>query len=176
MNQTNKRVQLVPIVKIPPPDDTVWALAINSVQKPFVPLLIPNPLVEKHLAINEALWIVALHWVFRKKWCKRHKIPANRAATKAVEPLGELLFRILELCIQCHAVLPAGSNPYGNAAVWFDLIVWETKRGDFAEILSPHESGQGKNKHARKIWKDVKSLKEDWENPNAPESDPHTHK
>lgn len=163
-------VELVPISKVPPP----WHLAIDSIQSPFVPLLIPNKPTETHIAINEALWVVALHWVFKKKWSKRHKIPANRAVKDAVKPLGELLYRILELCIQCHAVLPVNSTRCGNAAQWFDCVVWETKRRDFAEILfQSYKKGQGKKQEVGEIWTEIRLLK-GGSNPFNLEFSPHS--
>lgn len=157
----------LPIHAIRPP----WDEAIDSVQKPFISLLIPNEPLEWHLSINEGLYNIALHWVFKKKWQSKYRIPAKANVAKAVEPLGEFLFRILDLCSECHLVAGSGYT----AAEWFKGAVWEMKRGDFAAILSPQKKGEGKKKHCQVIQEEVRLLKR-WNNPYRSLTSPYTYR
>lgn len=172
MNQIYKAIELVPTAKIPPP----WHLAIGSVQGYSPILLIPNQPLETHLAINEGIWLIALHWVFKKQCSKKHKIPACRIVASAVEPLGELLFRISQICKEVHYILPPSSTSYDNAAKWFACVAWESKRGDSEEICDlSDKKGRGKKAWVRSIWNEWNLLKEE-QNPYELSHCPHTFK
>ena len=161
--------------KIPPPDDILYGSAIASIQNSHTTLSIFEPSIQHQLGINQALWKVSAEWLIKKKWISRQKISANRSVSKATEPLGELLYRILELCIQCHTFLPA-DTPYRNAAHWFQAVVSEMKKFDFEKITSTSEgNGSGKMQYVKSIRADIKSLKTDWKNPNNPQEDPATY-
>ncbi len=70
--------------------------------------------------LNAVVWELGVHWLIRKKWAARHRIPGHRTLVKQIEPYGELLFREFELCIQIHAIQT--HSPYKNAADWFVAI------------------------------------------------------
>lgn len=160
--------------KIPPPDDKKFGYVIASIQKAHAIPSIFEPSVQHQIGINGALWKVSSEWLIRKKWIPRQKISANRSITKAVEPLGELLYRLLEVCIQSHSFLPA-DTPYRNAAQWFQAVAFEMKKHDFNEItLMPERKGSGKMQYVRSIRTDIKALK-DWNNPNDSQKDPATY-
>lgn len=74
---------------------------------------------------NEAKWLLILHWVIKKKWISKHKIPVKRAVANLYEPAGLLWFHFLELCIQCHSLHSDGN--YRNAAEWFGFLIKERK-------------------------------------------------
>lgn len=74
---------------------------------------------------NEAKWLLILHWVIKKKWISKHKIPVKRALANLYEPAGLLWFHFLELCIQCHSLHSDGN--YRNAAEWFGFLIKERK-------------------------------------------------
>lgn len=157
--------------KIPPPDDVIFGLTIDSIQKSHTALCIFDSPLQHQISINESLWKVGIEWLVKKKWIPRQKVSGNRSAIKAVEPLGELLYRILEVCIQSHGFSPA-SAPYRNAAHWFQSVAFEMKRFDFNELTSKSErKGTGKKQYVKSVRDDIKALKER-KNPNDPETDP----
>ena len=158
----------IPIEKISPP----WDEAINSAQNSSIILSISNDILREQISINEDIYIIALHWLFKKKWQSNHKIPANRNTAKAIEPLGEFLLQILNLCLECHLVAPSG---YINAAEIFQKIVEEMKQGDLAEILGERQKGEGKRAFCKKTLDEIKSLKSN-KNPYQVSKSPHTHR
>lgn len=83
------------------------------------------------------LWNLALHWVIKLKWQSNYKIPYPRNLAQIMKPLGTLVYRQLELCIQCHSFLKP--NPYPTAAIWFWAIVRESQRNS---IFRPINTGK----------------------------------
>ncbi|MHC5854921.1 hypothetical protein [Nostoc sp.] len=73
------------------------------------------------------IWSVVLHHVI-KNWRSKHRIPCPRKLVKTIKPLGDLATSYFDLCIQCHAFLPAGI--YENAGHWFALIMREFQIND----------------------------------------------
>jgi len=161
-------IDRVPTEEISPP----WDEAINSVQKSTIMLLIPGEPLRDQISINENIYLIALHWLFKKKWRSNHKIPTSRNVAKVVEPLGEFLFQLLNLCSECHLVAPSG---YSNAAEMFQKAAQEMKQGDLAEILSCDQKGDGKKKYCRTTLKEIKILKSN-QNPYQVSKSPHTHR
>lgn len=68
------------------------------------------------------LWECSIYWVYKLKWGgKRYRIPINnKKLIKAVEPHGTAMFRILNLCEQCH---PFQEYGYASGLKWFCHIV-----------------------------------------------------
>ncbi len=82
-------------------------------------------------------WDISIHWLVKKEWLSKHKIPAQRWLVNALEPYGELLKQELALCSQCHMRLPPGSVTYLNAAEWFTEICRETKISQIKALDRP---------------------------------------
>jgi hypothetical protein len=85
------------------------------------------------------VWSVSLHWLYRKKWNSKHKVPGNRKISSAVEPFGELLRALLEVAIQCHAIGTPGSKRYPHACDWFRLAAPELRLICLGEARSKTE-------------------------------------
>lgn len=124
MNQ-NKLPSLDIVTKsIPIP----WNIYIKKILSCPYPLGgLPRKPSEGELALiyyRANAWEIALHWVIKKKWNKKHKIPTKRSLAKRLEPKGEFLRQILLLCEGCHAKQEAVPTniPYPNAAHWFCLV------------------------------------------------------
>ncbi len=68
------------------------------------------------------LWECSIYWVYKLKWGgKRYRIPIrNKKLIKAVKPHGTVMFRILNLCEQCH---PFQKYGYASGLNWFCHIV-----------------------------------------------------
>lgn len=161
-------VDRVPTEEISPP----WDEAINSVQKPSIMLWIPDEPLRDQISLNEEIYTIALHWLLKKKWRSKHKIPASRKVANAVEPLGEFLFRLLNLCSECHVLAP---RRLGDAAEIFQKAVQEMKQGNLEEILSPDQKGDGKKKHCKTTFEEIKILKSN-QNPYEVCRSPHTYR
>ncbi len=162
-----KESLLIPVSKAIPP----WDTALNRLQRePFVLILAPTENQEINFQRVETIWQVALHWVFKLKWYSKHKIPYNRRLVKVCKPYGELVFRCLELCIQCHAAYPVGSFPYGNASDWFEQLIREAQLYAFS-----HNDSPGKVQRLKERRRQYDLLKEG-KNPFSSKSLPHLHR
>jgi hypothetical protein len=100
-----------------------------------------TPAEKQFLAVEDGKWVILHYWVVKKKWHSRLKIPCQRKTVQFYEPLGEWLYRILELCIQCHAVHQLGAN-YPNAASWFSSIVIEAKMSVLGGFIARSTDGK----------------------------------
>jgi hypothetical protein len=162
-----KESLLIPVGKAVPP----WDAALDQLQRgSFIPIPVQTEAQKINFKRVEIIWQVTLHWVFKLKWFSKHKIPYSRKLTNVCKPFGELVFRYLELCIQCHAMKPIGSIPYGNASDWFVKLVRETQLNAFFSNDSP-----GKVQRLKERRKQLDLLKEG-ENPFSSESYPHLHR
>ena len=161
-----KESLLIPASKAIPP----WDEALEQLQRePFILISEQTEAQEINFIRVEITWQVTLHWVFKLKWCSKHKIPYSRGLTNACKPYGELIFCYLELCIQCHAISPIGSI-YGNASDWFVKLVRETQLNAFFCDTSP-----GKVKRLIERRKQFDLLKEG-KNPFSRKFLPHLHR
>ena len=67
------------------------------------------------------LWECSIHWVYKLKWGgKRYRIPFKKKVVDAVKPHGEAMFRIFNLCEQCH---PFQKYGYASGLNWFCHVV-----------------------------------------------------
>lgn len=132
-----KLIDRVPILK----KDPQWNFALQVVQCPTV-LTALSPEQQTAIEVFSGKWLLFLHWVIKKKWISKHKVPISPKYVKFYEPKGEQLYRILEMCIQCHST-PWGAH-YSNAAQWFSAIV-ATERGmEIDYVLNESEKAKGK--------------------------------
>lgn len=161
-------ISTIPTQMIDPP----WDSAISSIEAFFSPTIPFNNGLIQHLNFNDNVWEVALHWLLKKKWHSKHKIPVSRNVATKIEPLGEFLLQILEICSQVHLMYPSG---YINATEWFYHIVLEMRNGDINEICTPIKKGDGKFKHCSEIRSHVKVLKQS-KNPFDSARSPHTYR
>lgn len=167
----NKVIEIPPIPidakTIKPP----WDDALDSVQK-WYPDIACSEAQAQHLRINEVIYIIGLHWLYRKKYSSKHKIPGKLKHRQACEPLGDFLYQLLNLCSELHTVSPEG---YINAGEWFKKVVFEMRLGDVQAILSDDEGG-GKTKYVDEVIRREIAQLRDRENPFDASTSPHTHK
>lgn len=79
-------------------------------------------------------WVMVFHWVIKKKWLSKHKIPFIRGLGKLYEPEGNFWYWLLEICIQCHST--SWGIPYRNASHWYSCLFWERKHPNIEYIVS----------------------------------------
>lgn len=109
-----------------------WASAFECLQQPVIEVDAMSSEYSKFLAgLTEVHWLFGLHYVFKRKWNSKHKLPIRLKPTskKAFRLWGDYLYTILELCIQCHAA-PYIQISYPNAAKWFEQVAQEMKTAD----------------------------------------------
>jgi len=174
MNKNQRRLKGIPELsteEIPSP----WNLTLSLLEKPqsSQPLidLFPFKLATQlRMSMVEADWQIALHWVVRKKWNPYFKIPIPRKLSKLYEPWGELMFRALELCIQCHKASHPASQYYRNPSDWYLQLMMEAKGHELCDILAGQLPGKT-NFIKDRYWiiKELKALR----NPANPETSPH---
>lgn len=107
-----------------------WGSVLHSVSAGFVTPSLPTEGGNVALQIIETEWLCYMHYVYKEKWNRSHKLPGKSEHTKI---FGNYLLAALELCIQIHAIHPNGAY-YKNAAKWFDSICWEMKHISRREI------------------------------------------
>ncbi|MHC5771321.1 MAG: hypothetical protein ACYTXI_38320 [Nostoc sp.] len=104
----------------------------------------------------ELIFHLGAHWLVQKKWSTKHKIPAPKQISNVAEPLGKLLFHLLELCAQCHLAASAANINlrHKNAWNWFVTIFWEIKGASLSKIET-EEIGKAESiqTHRQKIIK-----------------------
>jgi hypothetical protein len=117
---SSKRIEPLPSGDPPEP----WGAALRSVWSPFI-VREPSISADFGVMILESQWAQEIGYVYRNKWNRKHKCSKHRFT----ELRGNVLWSLLELCIQVHAVHPIGRN-YPNASQWFDKICWERKASE----------------------------------------------
>jgi len=144
---------------------------IMALQAPLLNFQPQDEALTIRLALTDAHWQIITHWVFKKKWNPKHRIPGRREEREGWEPFAEIMFRLLELCIQCHA-LPGQASPYKNGWEWFQQIANEWKTGGMWDALN---RDCGKQDHLLEVKEDLRTLKKE-ENPCDPKTEKHTHR
>jgi hypothetical protein len=121
----------------------------------------------------EADWLIVLHWVVRKKWNPHYKIPVSRKLANLYEPWGELMFRVLELCIQCHKTSHPASQYYRHPSDWFFQLVMENRGSGLCAAIANQPVGKT-SLIKDKYWsiKELKALR----NPGNPEIWTHSYR
>lgn len=85
----------------------------------------------KFLAIPHlADWNTILHHVVKLKWNETHTVPGKRNYVQAMKSEGLAFGRLLELCIQCHAMEGYKVAGYPDASEWFKQIGIEWVRNE----------------------------------------------
>jgi len=183
VKQALKQIYKV-VPNIPSINDRGWNSALVQIQQPFLRLGKFDDAIETLIQAQEGLWTIILHWVIRKKWNEKHKIPGDRVRNKDYEALGALYFWILELCIQVHAFERSG---YLSAAEWFACIIKHERDGAYRtifEVASGARTSPSKTEISNYLAEKASALKkfkypydppEFW-NPYDSEKDPHMHK
>jgi hypothetical protein len=154
-----------------------WETAFEKGQSVVLPIccLPASKAFNKYLSVETARWRILLHWVVKKKWCSKLKIPGGRKIAKSLEASGENLKQVLELCIQLHP-FSRYRYSYSDAADWFTEIIDEVR---CAEIQAFQERSRTGNEGEAQLTKDTcsnisGSLRgSEPINPFCPESEPH---
>jgi hypothetical protein len=166
-----KHIDLVP--NIPSIYDADWNSALVQIQQPFLKLGKFDDAVETQIVSLQGHWTIILHWIIRKKWKSRHKIPISKP--NDYEPLGEVYYRLLELCIQIHAMHPSG---YLSASEWFSRIIQGERNEQYRlifAIASKSRLTPTKGEASALLLCTSGKLKH-FQNPYDPTKEPHAHK
>lgn len=160
---SNAYIPVVPTEIIPPP----WDEAIEIAKKITLP---PEAAIsDAHAAFYryaQASWECSFHWLYKLKWKRNHKIPFGNECTKQLEPVGWLLWSLLELCKEVHTYRRVETKKYKHASDWFLLIS--------KEILDRYFFDE-KSQCLRKLREDLKALKDN-KNPYSIEENLHLHR
>lgn len=115
--------------------DLEWNTALKGIEL-FQTISLDNfePAIEAYFVADAGRFQMVLHWVIKKKWLSKHKIPFMRSVGQLYEPEGDLWYWILELCIQCHAT--KFGNSYRNSSHWYSCLFWEIKLPNIEYCLS----------------------------------------
>ena len=146
-----------------------WDGAIATIASPVLRTAAISVQQEIGLQIVESIYQIIAHWVYKKRWHTRHKMPAKKRVCDAVEPLADLVLVYCNLCIELHAI---GRGPeYPNAVAWLAAIVTEMQRDTFSGFFR-------KKTKADLIAETRDAIRQlrDEENPIDPEHSPNLHR
>ncbi len=146
MNKSQRQLRVIPelsIEGIPFPWDKTFSLLQQSCPlQPLIPSVRFKPAIELRMSNVEADWQIVLHWVVRKKWNPRLKIPVPCKVALLYERWGELMFRALELCIQCHNASHPASQYYRNPSDWYLQLIIEARSHDLCAVIDNQSPGK----------------------------------
>lgn len=135
-HQTNLDIETLipislPVHQIPNED---WVESLQCLQKPWIKD--PKNATSTYQLVKEVFWQVVLELVIKEKWLRNRQIPSGRAFQTLAKPKAQVLYRILELTIQCHsfAAKEYGGNPPISASCWFGFIFMDFKAADLASV------------------------------------------
>jgi hypothetical protein len=167
-------IEALPSVHYEPDYESVFL----SIQYPRVKTLPSDPQEYARLKLIGGQWLIWLHWVVKKKWLSKHKIPVPREIAKIFEPKGEYLYRLLEICIQVHN--SKWGKPYNNGLAWFSQIVVAEREANIKHVLKDQADETYSQKGYSRSFRDDQRQKigqlENLQNPWHPELSPHHHR
>jgi hypothetical protein len=135
MKQIKKFKKTKPLPLAPTTAPPPWGDTLDAVQKHLMnPLTIVNPGDRIVLQVVDVTLVAALHWVYKKRWKSKYRIPQP---AKAFETWGDLFCSYLSLCTELHSLHPLGRN-YLNAGEWFLAICREFRADGFAQGTQKH--------------------------------------
>lgn len=122
-----------------------------------------------------ATWGLILGWVRRKKTGNKYKIFGDRDSVKSFEALGEIYFRLFELCIQLH---PYAADQYFSATTWFSSICDDELHLQKQEALAITNDLREPplKSEAIKILRSQAQQLRDFKNPFNPKIEPHLYR
>ncbi len=115
---------------------------------------------------------LGLHWLIKKKYNSRHKIPVKRDMAKAFESWGDYLLATYELCLQCHPL--NNSRQYQSGADWFGKILTEVRVDLLNSSLDQAYRGTTKRSQVNDTREIIKAMR-NGENPIDVSRHPHTY-
>jgi hypothetical protein len=68
--------------------------------------------------------MIIVHWVIRKRFNTRHKIPLKKKDADTYESMGKLYTDVYNACERLHSFI---NGKYRNAAHWFGIILKEQR-------------------------------------------------
>jgi hypothetical protein len=169
-------IEALPSVHYEPDYESVFL----SIQYPRVQILPSDPQEHARLKLIGGQWLIWLHWVVKKKWLSKHKIPVSREVAKLYEPKGEYLYRLLEICIQVHASR-WGEYYNNNGLAWFGYIVKTERDANIRHVLNNEAKNEtysqgGYGRAFRDDQRQIIAQLENLQNPWHPELSPHHHR
>ncbi|HEY9601248.1 MAG TPA: hypothetical protein V6C85_06525 [Allocoleopsis sp.] len=164
-------VKPLPKIKHTPEFDEIF----QSSQTPVITCRPKSDIERIVVEMISGQWVLWLHWVIKKKWLSKHKIPTRRGYTKLYEPRGELLYRILELCLQLHSSKWGGN--YRNAFDWFHQYLEFERSGEIELVLkSDSDSKKGWKRSYQKAHRACLISLRDGVNPYHKIEEPHIYR
>lgn len=92
------------------------------------------------MLLRREAWEIALHWLIKWEWDKKHKIPWKPSKANGYRPKGRYLQSLFLLCERCHTfqgVVPDVIIPYPHAAYWFGYVYREHVLYDIQSVFYP---------------------------------------
>lgn len=121
----------------------------------------PNIIYQEH-SLGE--FITAIHWVYKKRWNPKHKIPCNKQFAKIIEPQGDFYLSILELCNAVYEIHRFIGHECIEYVLWFEKIMVETKMIEASKHIPYLENLKSKKEEYEDKYKLLEQIK-DFKNP-----------
>ena len=161
-------ISLINPDKIPTP----WGQVIKSAQS--LQIYIAPPIfnlsqdcvnaINDSFCLSDKHWLLGIHWFYKKKFNRHHRVPCSPKLAKLVEPIGDFIWSIVELASEVHAMGHPYSRQWTNAGEWASEIIKELRKQEFLDGISRMLGNDGKKPLINKLRLFLKSLKE-YENP-----------
>lgn len=116
-----------------------------------------------------------LHWATKIKWNSSHKIPGGQAHVRATKPVGVIVAREIELCIQCHAGVGYKRAGHQDASIWFGELWRESLKINLNDLFTVTTNGGGKKAGVIGLRQDVLAALKGYRNPFDPSVRPQLH-
>jgi hypothetical protein len=158
IQEKNMEANWTLVPALPSLPETAWNTWFKKLQDPIYEIPYKLTPTEKFLlSMLEAEWLIIFHFIIRKKWLNKHKIPIKPREVKLFEPKGTYWYWLLELCIQLH--ITKSGNAYYNAGHWFFLLVNERRGANIKAFdsvsqhckIEEHQEPQ-KQENSNKAW------------------------
>lgn len=113
-----------------------WEIIFAKAQSPQLIVVPPNFSTDRLKALDEGLklsdepWLIGLHWLYKKEWNRKYRIPCSPKLAKIVEPIGDYMWAIVKLASDVHTLGHPLTKQWDNAGQWTGAIFEEIRFDD----------------------------------------------
>lgn len=143
--------------------------ALCAIQNDIAIPVEDSPATLAHRKRVEEEWKLAAHFIFKRFYDPKHKIPAQpKKLIKKYQPWADLLAREWQLCKECHTgLIVAGMVPdYPHGPAWFQAIAEEAKLNDLSSL--PRDATRGSKREDIKDRREIVNALHCRRNPYQP--------
>lgn len=161
-----------------PKEDALKLMFQNLQEFPTIRYHISEEKIAKfdlfHHHLIHSQFVVVVHWIYKKRWNPKHKIPANRVLVKNLEPLGDLYVSLLDLCNAVYELETILGFQCIGYVLWFEKIILEIRHSELRVRLPNIENIKTKEEGYKEDYKVLEKIK-NFKNPINKTTQPNYH-